>query len=226
MNENKNKLCIIYWGLIRGFKYEKTYLTHKKNIYDKLNNQKINFDVYIITNEKDYDDIYINKIPNVVILKILKISNIRKNEKYIKSLKNIQYTTPGWNDIFQENISLVNYNKNFIFKLIPSNYKKYLAMDISHNIEKLDIKFFNNNNCVPKKHNCNGYNPRFLISNYDTLKIELTKLEYIINNKNLIFHNPEMFLKYLFDKNNIKIIETDDIIINRIRTNGEILYDL
>ena len=226
MNENQNKLCIVYWGLIRGFKYEKTYLSHKKNIYDKLKNQEIDYDVYIVTNDKDYDDTYVKKIPNIKKLVILKISDIKEDEKYIKSFSGIQYKTPGWCNYYQENITLVNYNKNYIFNLIPRDYKKYLCMDIAHIIDELDINFFSTNNLIPKKHNCNGYNPRFLISNYNTLKIELTKLEYIINNKNLIFHNPEMFLKYLFDKNNIKIIETDNIIINRIRTNGEILYDL
>ena len=220
-----NKLCIIYWGLVRGFKYEKTYLSHKKNIYDKLENQGIDFDVYIVTNDKDYDDIYIKKIPNIKIIEILKISDIKEDEKYRNSFSKIQYKTPGWCDYYQENITLVNYNKNHIFNLISRDYKKYLCMDIAHVIDKLDINFFDTDNLVPKKNSCLGYNPRFLLCNYNTLKIELTKLEFILNNKNLKFHNPESFLKFLFQKNKIIITQTNNIIINRIRTDGEILYD-
>ena len=42
------KCCIIYWGLVRGFRYDWVYDTHRTKIYNYLDENNIDYDIYIV----------------------------------------------------------------------------------------------------------------------------------------------------------------------------------
>ena len=221
-----DKICIIYWGLIRGFKYDSVFNTHKKYIYDSLKQNDIEFDVYIITCNSEFDKKNIEKIPEIKLLKILDISDIHNSEKYINCYKNIKYETNGWNDTFQKNIITLYFSKQEMLKFIPKNYKKYISLDIAHVIVKFDII-----NCLSNNDNddtiitssyetSNGINPRLTIGSYKCLECEYNIFNFILNSSLITIHNPEIFLYKYYLMNNIKVIQNDMIKILRIRSNG------
>lgn len=219
---NIDKVCIIYWGLIRGFKYDYTFNTHKEKIYDKLKEKNIEFDIYMVTNNIDYDDTNIKKIPNLKLLKIINISEIHNSEEYKKVYNNIKFTTPGWNDYFQTNLITLFNNKQQILEIIPKDYKKYLSMDIAHIVKEFDINLFNiNNNFTSSFESSLGFNPRVLLGDYKSIEIEYSRFNYILNSSKISVHNPEILLKNIFTENNIIIKTTPLIKIIRIRSNGK-----
>ena len=86
---NENKICIIYWGLIRGFRFDYTFNSHKQYLYDNFKNNNIDFDVYLVTNNIEYNEINVDKIPNLKTLKIIDVDEIHNLEDYKNAYKNI-----------------------------------------------------------------------------------------------------------------------------------------
>jgi hypothetical protein len=218
---NSSKICIIYWGLIRGFKYDYTFNTHKKQLYKKLDDNNLDYDVYIVTNNIDYDDKNINKINNLKMLKIIPLENIYDLEEYKNVYNNIEFTGP-WSDYFQKNLITLYYNKQQLKCCIPNDYKRYISMDIGQIIDRFDISLINNTNNITSSFECScGLNPRFLIGDYNCIYYELNKFNYILNSpKKLFFNNPEKFLEFYFKNNNINISLSDLVNVLRIRSDG------
>lgn len=216
---NNSKLCIIYWGLIRGFKHNCAFNSHKKYLYDILKDKNIDFDIYLVTNNIEYNEEIVNKIPNLKLLKLINIEEIHNCSEYNTALKNITFTSPGWSDYFQNNLLTVYYNKQQLANIIPNNYRRYISMDIGQIINKLDFSLFENDyNIVSSFQSSRGFNPRLLIGNYTCISIELNKFNYILNTKQkLIFINPENFLNNYFKIHNINIIESNLVEVLRIR---------
>lgn len=219
---NNSKVCIIYWGLIRGFKHDYAFNSHKKNLYDNLKDKNFDFDVYIVTNNLEYDEAIVNKIPNLKLLKIINIDEIKNCNEYKCAFKNIHFTTSGWSDYYQNNLLTVYYNKQQLANIIPNNYRRYISMDIGQIITKLDFNIIENDcNITSSFETSCGLNPRLLIGNYNCIERELNKFNFILNTKTkLSFINPETFLIYYFEKQNVNIIQSNLVEVLRIREDG------
>jgi hypothetical protein len=219
---NQNKVCIIYWGLIRGFKHDIAFHSHKKYLYDYLANNGIDFDVYIVTNNVEYDEEVVRKIPNVKILKVVNINEIHSSEYYKKAYNKINFTTEGWCDNFQKNLLSVYYNKQQLANCIPDDYKRYISMDIGQIINNLDSSLIHKYENITSSHETSyGFNPRILLGNYKCIFTELNKFNFILNSyKNLEFLNPESFLVFYFSAQHINIIQSALVDVLRIRSDG------
>jgi hypothetical protein len=108
---------------------------------------------------------------------------------------------------------------------IPNTYDFYISLDIQHLIEKFDfLKHLTDNTAILSNyHKQSGVNPRLFIGNYNDTKIYNSIADYAILGK--YSHNPESLLKDYLLLNNIKFIETNDILIHRVRACGTILKD-
>ena len=218
------KCCIIYWGLIRGFKYDWVYNTHKEKIYDYLENNNIDFDIYIVTNDVDYDDTQINKLKNVKKISILNLCDIQKTDIYVNMLKNFNFDNHFQNES-KIYLSCCYYNRKYIMDYIPNSYDFYISLDIQHYIEKFDfLKDLNNNVCIMSNyHKQMGVNPRVFIGNYKYTKLYNVIADYAL--LGIYSHNPESLLKNYLEINNVPIIESNEILIHRVRKCGTILKD-
>jgi hypothetical protein len=216
------KLCIIYWGLVRGFKYDCAFNSHKKYLYDILKYKNIDFDIYVVTNNLEYDEAIINKIPNLKLLKIINVDEIHNCAEYKTAYKNIHFTTNGWSDYFHNNLLTVYYNRQQLANIIPNNYRRYVSMDIGQIINKLDFRLIENNyNITSSFETSTGINPRFLIGDYNYVVNELNIFNNILNTHiKLTFLNPETFLMYYFKKQNVNIIKSNLVEVLRIREDG------
>ena len=219
---NQEKVCIIYWGLIRGFKHDIAFHSHKKYLYDYLENNGIDFHVYIVTNNLEYNAEIVSKIPNVKILKIININDIHFLEDYKKAYNNINFTTEGWCNNFQNNLLTAYYNKQQLANYIPNDYKRYISMDIGQIINKLDGSLIHEyKNITSSYESSYGFNPRILLGDYSCINTELNKFNFILNSyKILNFLNPESFLVFYFSHNNIDIIQSNLVDVLRIRSDG------
>lgn len=217
------KIAIVYTGLVRGFKYEYTYGTHKK-FYDELQNNNIDFDVYFVTNDLDYDETYVTKIPNLKLLKVININEIENNDSYKKVCDNINFTTQGWSDYFHNNFIKCMYNKNKTLEYVDKNYDRYICMEISHVLEKFDIieLLKNNINYSSDFETSCGFNDRiFIAKDYNSFQLFQNWFDYLLNlKKKQIEINPETFWKKMAIENNLNVNLSSQIKILRIRTNG------
>jgi hypothetical protein len=229
---NDQKICIIYWGLVRGFKYECAFNSHKKYLYDRLKDKNIDFDVYVVTNFLDYNEAAINKIPNVKLLKIIDINEILNCADYKTAYNNIQFTTIGWSNYFHNNLLTLYYTRQYLANIIPDNYKRYISMDIGQIIDKLEYPIIEDKtNITSAFETSNGINPRILIGNYNCILEESNIFNYILNtNIKLIFLNPETFIADYFRNKHISLTSSNLVNVLRIRTDGTnqngIKYDL
>lgn len=216
--------CLIYWGLIRGFKYDYVYESHKKKIYNYLEKNDINYDIYIVTNETDYDDTQIKKLDNVKNIIILNTRDINKSELYNNMLKNFNFHS-HFIDESKVFLAYCYYNRKYIMNIIPDNYDFYISLDIQHYIENFEfLDLLNKDNAVLSNyHKQLGVNPRVFISNYKFTKIYNNISDYALLGN--YHHNPESLLHSYLKLNNIPIVETDKILIHRVRTNGTLLRD-
>jgi predicted nuclease of predicted toxin-antitoxin system len=220
----EKKCCIVYWGLIRGFKYDWVYDSHNKHIYNYLESNNINFDIYIVTNDKDFDDTQVKKLRNLKKLIILNLDDINKLDIFDKLVQSFNF-----DGHFQYESKLYlaycYYNRKYIMDCIPNTYDFYISLDIQHLVESFDfLKHLNDNAAILSNfNNQNGVNPRVFIGNYDQTKIYNNIADYtLIRNYH---HNPESLLKAYLELNEIPIVETDDILIHRVRACGTILRD-
>jgi hypothetical protein len=218
------RCCIIYWGLIRGFKYDWVYDSHKTKLYNYLTNNNIEFDIYIVTNDLDYDDTQINKLKNVKNLTILKLNEISKLEIYDKLVKNFNFDN-HFHYISKTYLAYCYYNRKYIMDYIPNTYDFYISLDIQHYIEKFDfLKHLNNNVCIMSNyHKQMGVNPRVFIGNYKYTKLYNDIADYAM--LGYYHHNPESLLNKYLKINNVPIVESNEILIHRVRTCGTILKD-
>jgi hypothetical protein len=239
------KVCILYWGLVRGFKYDTCFNSHKELIYKQLKNLNIDFDIYISTNDLDYDDTNIKEIPNLKYTLINLCQTIHTDHDYINIFNTLQL--PFYFPITSKhNLLTCYFNRNEILKHIPNNYDIYISIDIGQIINEINIEeiiklnFKENILYTSNLGSCNGINPRISISNYTSFQIynsiyEFLKNTSILNNTKFIhqsqlqvdpnanFHPEQGLLYYL----NFKQILTRqiNITLSRIRTNGVIIPD-
>lgn len=220
------KVSIIYWGLIRGFKFDSTYESHNKFIYDYLEQNNIEYDIYIVTNDVEYDDTNIKKLKNVKKLLILNIDKIEDSQQFSSLKKNKFQKNLSQNLV--KNLIVCYLNRKEIMKYVNKNSDIYISLDIGHEIENcsfLDsIEDIKNGICLTSSFGKARYiNPRIFISNYNNMVIYNNTITYF--DKTINCTNPEHLLLDYLKSNNVQIKEVDTIKIHRIRSNGDILRD-
>lgn len=221
----RKKCCLIYWGLVRGFKYDWVYDSHNKNIYNYLESNNIDVDVYIVTNDKDYDDTQIKKINNLKKLVILNLDDINKLDIHDKLIKGFNFDS-HFVDESKLYLAYCYYNRKVIMDYIPNTYDFYISLDIQHLVEKFDfLKYLNPKVGILSNHNKQlGVNPRVFIGNYEHTKIYNNIADYaLLGNYS---HNPESLLNNYLKINKIPLFEIDDILIHRVRACGTILREV
>jgi len=235
------KCCIIYWGLLRGFKFDFVYESHREKIYNYLDENNIEYEIYIVTNNIGYDDTQVKKLNNVKKIEILNIEDITKTDLYKNLIKNFNFDG-HFQDESKMNLGYCFYNRKYIMNDIPDDYDFYISLDIQHFIEKFDFldlcKYkptssqkdeitedmnIENISILSNYHKQLGVNPRVFIGKYNNTKIYNSIMDYaLLGNYS---HNPESLLKQYLEVNNINLVETNDILIHRVRECGTILKD-
>lgn len=238
------KFCILYWGLIRGFKYDVAYSSHHKELYSILENNNIDFDVFVVTNRMTYDDKCLKHLPKLKKVLLLDELEIMENKTFKKCLSKMKL--PSYFTLTHKiNLMTCYYNREEILRYIDSNYDLYICLDIGQIINSLQIenviKFdFNKNILITSKFGkSGGMNPRVSISNYNVFKLYNSIFSHImvsdLNTKKMININqllidpdanyhPESGIYNFLIGNEIDII-TIPILLSRIRENGEIIID-
>lgn len=179
----KMKALICYWGLVRGFKFQKTFDSHKQHIWDVLKEQNIDFDVMIHTYNKQFD------------FQVFNIHNTRYcvieddaivSQRIIPKIRNV-YTPTYFTEehrlgLFKcwhsqqhlhDQILKIKHEYDFIITL---DIAQYFATSIPKNIKDLDFE----NMYVSNFESFNGYNPRFCMSNVDNILFYLSKFNYVL----------------------------------------------
>jgi len=217
------RIAILYRGLMRGYALDFVFNNHKKMIYDILEKNNIQFDIYFVTNDKDFDKNVVKNIPNLKYFELIKSNDILNSNEYKKVKNNILFYTGEWQEKHQINASSYWYNNRILWNNVKEKYDKYLSIDIGHYFYQLDIELLKDNiNYAPKYESWRGINNRLLIGNYNSTKLIFSTFDYILNSDNKIeTYNPETFLKEFFSKNNIKCEKTDKILMERVRFNGK-----
>ena len=176
------KFAILYWGLIRGFKYDDVFESHKKNMWDKLDKMNIPFDVYCHTYNKEFDD-KVFQIPN---MKQLIIEDDQIIENYLTPrIRNVVVPHYYYKDA-KINLFKCWYSQEQLRKLLDQskeNYSLIITMDISQMIYTnfLEDQEIDTTQAYTLKYECfGGYNPRFFVANKDHTLFYLNKLNYIL----------------------------------------------
>ena len=129
--------------------------------------------------------------------------------------------------ILQQINGLYEVNK-MKMKYEQQNNKKYdwvirLRPDMVFSSDMEDLtKCDNNSIYIPCGNDHCGYNDRFAFGNSKNMDIYMNRFSLVNENYKEIIH-PESMLKYVLDKNNIKILRSN-IDYNTWRLNGQITY--
>lgn len=227
------KVALCYFGLIRGFKFQEVYETHKIHIYDILQRDNIVFDVYSSTYDKDYDSTNVDKIPNLV--KINKQSDQEISLK-INEFSNNFKCPDYYTEELKINLLKCWTSQQDLHDMILNSKTKYdliIVMDIGQKIlSNLDnLNNLNKNNIyVANFAHHGGYNGRLLIGNHENMMYFLNKYNYLmerisIDKKEIIDIHPETFYKFYLRTANLDIGFLT-IKFWRCRTNGFLVKDV
>lgn len=221
------KVALCYFGLVRGFKYNNVYESHKKYIYDILKKQNIDFTVYISTYDKDYDQTNIDKIPNLI--KINKQNDEIISQKILQISDN--FTVPqNYTEELKQNLLKCWYSQQDLYNMLKNSGKSYdliIVMDIAQLIlnEIDDLNQFKHDYIyVPNFAFHLGYCGRMLIGNMKNILFFLNKFNFIQTFK--INIHPESFYKYYIEQIGKIQIRFFKIKFWRCRTNGMLVKDI
>lgn len=230
------KICLGFYGLVhRSLSF--TFASIKKNIIDVLEENNIEYDIYIHTfNNKTSNTSWGEKENNIPIninnIKLFNCNNIltsneedfNNNYDFKKLYKN--------GDIWKNNFSSLHnairelYSLKELYKMVNDKYDLYIFTRADLFFEnKLDINFILSN----LKNNVlftlpygkyNNLNDLLTICDKTSIKILANRLDYCVEyveNGNIFW--TEALLKYLVDKFNISIIDIE-LYCYRVRANG------
>jgi hypothetical protein len=233
------KIAIIYYGLSRSL--SKTIHSIRKNLFNVLDRNNIQYDIYIHTYKingtykniwsgeetNNYNNENINELLNPKYYLFDEQSNIEKSINF-----NEYYTFTQWNGFFPEetvrymikNLVLALYSKNKITKLFNKNSSQYDYAIISRpDIEltnEIDINYFNqlnnNNIIIPEQDSYEGCNDRFCIGNPSIVSYYGTLYEKLLEYSKHTNIISECYLQDMLKMKNINIIK-NNICYNTIR---------
>ena len=238
----QKRIAILFWGITRSLKY--TYPSIKNNILNPLNENNIDYDIYMHTYRLSSK--YSNKRAKEVNVKlnfneytildpdIIKIDNQDEIKKIIK-LKEYHTQPDPWKTKYQtlNNFILALYSKNECTKLmmkqnIKYDYCLFIRPDVKF-ITKFNINWLKNIDndpdttvCIPNFHCFSGLNDRSAILNYDNAIIYGTFFDHMLE-----YSKTKQLHSETFHKNMLKKLIKDINVIKipfyfcRIRANGQ-----
>jgi len=236
------KIGLAFWGLTRSLKY--TIKSIEKHILNVLNNNKIEFDIYIHTYQ--VNSIYNNprarekniKLDNTE-YKLLKPKyfKIDDQDKIKKKLKLLEYRTnpDPWktNYVTVDNFICAMYSKMEVIKLVKNSRIKYdyiifLRPDVLY-LNDFDINIFikinNKNICIPNFHLYSNFNDRFFIGTYKNAMIYGFLFKDLLKySKYKRLHSETFNYVFMHDINKLNIIYIK-FYFNRIRADGREVKD-
>ena len=175
-------LAICYFGLVRGFKFPEIAKSHSTQIFNKLKDLKIDFDVYIHTYNKQYDD----SVKNIEHIEKLEIDNDQTIENMIVPLLNNVYCPNYWSNTHKINLFKCWYSQQKLREMLIQSHKHYdfvLILDIGQeilspldNILKLDPEY-----CyMPNFAFHEGLPVRLFLSNMQNALYYLDKFDFVL----------------------------------------------
>jgi hypothetical protein len=237
------KVAICFHGLMRNMSQE-SYLKLKENILDILTKNNIQYDIYVhtfimpfINNERSGENKITLRNDDYKILKPKKFKlEIQKNVD--NKLNHQLYRKLGdwWYDDFNSMKNIVRsfHSQYECYKLInnPNQYNLIFCMrpDIYY-ADKLDIQYiYQINNLsedailVPNFAHFGGYNDRLSIGKPKVMKKIMNRKQafkkFFIGNNKKTFRNGEQFLKFLCNKEKIKVYLIN-LLFLRTRSHGK-----
>ncbi len=233
------RIGILYHGLIRGFKYQNVFDSHKKFIWDEIRNQGHSFSCFVSTYNKEFDDI-IYKIENLE-------SVIIKDDLVIQSeLTDIAKTficPSNFSDDLKMNILKSWKSQEYLSQYIStSKFDLLILLPIAQlintpldTLDNLDTDTY----YTPNFAEHTGLNDRFLICNNSNMLFILNKLNYILNQSprmilcsSYILNtfgscnlHPESAYKILLESNGYKHSHLTRIKFWRCRSDGSLIKD-
>lgn len=184
---------------------EKIILSDKTNLLNSLNCNNL---IYSETNQVDFDNSF-----NWEGIHTTKFS-YQTLQNAIRSLYSVKSVTQMWQN-----------------QDIKYDYYIYIRPDLLY-INKINIKliignFISSNTLqTPFWHKCIGLNDRIYMGKENEISIIGNRLDYAkeYTNKQKKGYHPEGFMKYIVEKNKIKIIDIN-LKGKRVRANGKIVKE-
>jgi len=236
------KIAILYYGLIRGFKYQHVLDSHQKYLWNEIESQGHSFDTFISTYDKDYDETNVLKVPN---LKKLLIVSDKNTENNLKNMVNLFTCPMNFTEETKMNL-LKSWKSQETFISIMQNeeeYDLYIMTDIAQKmLTPLDLlsSLKTDTLYTPNFSEHTGLNDRMMICNKENMIFICDKLNYLCNqepklimcsrtilrkNKNCNLH-PESAYKLLITNACKKHNKLKKIKFWRIRTDGTAIKDI
>ena len=199
------KIAICYHGLLRGIK--NTIESHSRNIYDVLDENNINYDIFLHTWIIDDETLYDTKYKHAIASDInnLKLLNCKKTQvdnqaDFLKNLDFSQYfyeqewtgTPPRTNNQKGEWIPQLLKNHLCALESLKRVYKLIQDSEINYDYilcirpdglltNKIDINFFKdlseNEIAVPNNQRYNGYCDQLAIGKVEYMKYYMMRID-------------------------------------------------
>jgi len=227
------RFCIIYNGLVRGFKYEDVIQSHRKMVWSPLEAAGVEYDIFFVTNDIEYDDEAVQKIPRLKKKLVLDVEKQKSSEMFIKLSKLLRLRHRVTGLLWQEDprgvksVEFHNYivsilNKAEIIQHIPKGYDRYLSMDIAQSIDELEpsILLSSEGTYSPGWGCYLGHNDRLLIGGYTTTYMYNNIVDYIVGRNKIPAFNPECLVREMFEGAGIKVRQPSNLRVTRVRANG------
>lgn len=235
------KIALVFWGLTRSLKY--THISIKKNILDVLNNNNIDYEIFMHTYkvsntytnyrakekevELDFDQYKLLNVDNFIWDSLEDVKN-NINFKNYRSKGDPWSNSGSKNFQTLDNFILSLYSKNKITQEFKSkssqfDYAIFLRPDVLY-VKQIDLSIFNliknDIGLIPNFHHNNGYNDRMFISNsQNAIKYGSFYNELLNYSKSKIAYS-EKFNRDMLTQYNIKI-KLIDFPFRRVRANGK-----
>lgn len=237
------KVALLFYGLARSLKYTITQIRY--NIFDVLNKNGIEFDIYFHTYffNKEYTNNRANEI-NIRVdnqeYKLLSPNyfSYDYDDEIRNTLRLEQYHTHRdiWITEYKtfDNFILAFYSKMKVYELMKNtniyyDYVIYLRPDVLY-LNTIPIHLFslcnNNSVLIPNFELYFNMNDRFAIMNYNVVDKYGTIFKYMKEDSKIMSLHSE---KYLYDtlkkKYELTIIYFNNFYFNRVRANGIMIND-
>ena len=217
------RFCIIYNGLIRGFKYDDVIQTHRDKLWSPLEKAGIEYDIFLVTNNAEYDAEAVKKIPNLKKVLILDVAEIKASDMFRRVSQALSF---GCGKCSQpspfQNYIVSILNKTRIMQQIGDTYSRYLSMDIAQTIDRLEPSILSSlAGIYSPGWGCNlGHNDRLLIGDYKTAYMYNHIADYILKREKITSHNPECLVAEMFKASGIQVQQPESLRVTRVRGDG------
>jgi len=243
-NTLKLRFCICFWG-VTSRSLDLTYKSINENIFDVISKYNIETDLYVhnmkianYSNKHARENIILSDKTNL--LNYLNCNNLiyseTKQEDFDNSfnwegIHTTRFSYQTLQNAIRSLYSVKSVTKMWQNQDIKYDYYIYIRPDLLY-INKINIKliignFISSNTLqTPFWHKRSGLNDRIYMGKENEISIIGNRLDYAkeYTNKQKKGYHPEGFMKYIVEKNKIKIIDIN-LKGKRVRANGKIVKE-